>query len=136
MLFLQTLFRLYMPFQFIQACIWPSAVIFLNVESCLNRHNYQIVSTLECLTKPLICWNRCRLKIRCEYIIILYLNMQYIIYAILQETVQNSSTPPEYLPRGARSEGAFICAPLRSAGGQAFSRGLSPAAETNLLPAA
>ena len=29
----------------------------------------------------------------------------------------NSSTPPAYLPRGARSEGAFICAPLRSAGG-------------------
>ena len=43
-----------------------------------------------------------------------------------------SSTPPAYLPRGARSEGAFICAPLRSAGGTTFSRGLSPAAEINL----
>ena len=30
----------------------------------------------------------------------------------------------------------FICAPLRYAGGTTFSRGLSPAAETNLLPTA
>ncbi|OUQ67857.1 hypothetical protein B5E53_07605 [Eubacterium sp. An11] len=31
--------------------------------------------------------------------------------------------PPAYLPQGARSEGVFICAPLRSAGGSAFTRG-------------
>ena len=43
---------------------------------------------------------------------------------------------PTYLPRGARSERAFICAPLRSAGGYTFSRGLSPAAETSLFPPA
>ena len=31
--------------------------------------------------------------------------------------------PPAYLPQGARSEGVFICTPLRSAGGAAFTRG-------------
>ena len=59
---------------------------------------------------------------------------QLHIILIYHSISKRSSTPPAYLPRGARSEGAFICAPLRSAGGTTFSRGLSPAAEKNLLP--
>ena len=36
---------------------------------------------------------------------------------MMGEILLSSSTPPAYLPRDARSEGAFTCAPLRSAGG-------------------